>query len=307
MAALHVRPCAYCLRGDENLCDAPRFTGWHVDGGYAEDLVAPEAFVYPLPTGVTSREAAPFLCTGIIGYRALRRSEIRPGEPLGLYGFGASAHVVIQIARHWSCPVDVCTRGDRHQDLARQMGAQWVGAADALPPEKLRSAIIFAPAGELVPRALEALDKGGTLALAGIYMTPIPGMDYQKYLFQERKSNAASGPTSENNDARRSHRAAGVVSVSQRDQRSTSWRQPAIQALLWAFCSESLSTRASPRLTPETGASHIEFASPACRRWAAFVRARYPFGSSTRTTGVEPAVQSPASARTEVTTPLMGL
>ena len=193
--------CVYCRRGDENLCDAPRFTGWHVDGGYAEYLVAPEAFVYSLPEAVSSREAAPFLCAGIIGYRALRRSEVREGQPLGLYGFGASAHVVIQIARHWGCPVYVCTRGDRHQELARQMGAHWVGPADSLPPDKLRSAILFAPAGELVPVALEALDKGGTLALAGIYMTPIPQMDYQQCLFQERNLRSVTANTRQDGEA----------------------------------------------------------------------------------------------------------
>lgn len=193
--------CRYCLRGDENLCDAPRFTGWDVDGGYAEYMVAKEAFVYPLPEGVSSREAAPFLCAGIIGYRALCRSEVRPGEPVGLYGFGASAHVVIQVARHWGCPVYVCTRGERHQALARQMGAQWVGAADDLPPEKLRGAILFAPAGELVLPALEALDKGGTLALAGIYMTPIPELDYDRYLFRERSVRSVTANTRQDGEA----------------------------------------------------------------------------------------------------------
>lgn len=193
--------CAYCVRGDENLCAAPQFTGWHVDGGYAEYVVAREGFIYPLPEGVSSREAAPFLCAGIIGYRALRRSEVRPGEPLGLYGFGASAHVVIQIARYWGCPVYVCTRGDRHQALAREMGAVWVGPADGVPPQKLRSSIIFAPAGELVPVALEALDKGGTLALAGIYMTPIPEMDYQRYLFLERNLRSVTANTRQDGEA----------------------------------------------------------------------------------------------------------
>lgn len=193
--------CRYCLRGDENLCDAPQFTGWDVDGGYAEYTVAPEAFIYPLPEGVSSREAAPFLCAGIIGYRALRRSEVSAGRPLGLYGFGASAHVVIQIARHWRCPVYVCTRGDRHQALARQMGARWVGPADAVPPEKLRSAILFAPAGELVPAALEALDKGGTLALAGIYLTPVPELDYQKHLFLERNVRSVTANTRQDGEA----------------------------------------------------------------------------------------------------------
>jgi propanol-preferring alcohol dehydrogenase len=189
--------CRYCRRGDENLCDRPRFTGYDANGGYAEYMTAPEAFLYPIPEDVSSREAAPFLCAGIIGCRALRRSEVKPGEPLGLYGFGASAHIVLQIARHWNCPVYVCTRGERHQELAREMGATWVGPADATPPVKLRSSILFAPAGELVPVALAALDRGGTLALAGIYMTPIPEMDYQKYLFQERSLRSVTANTRE--------------------------------------------------------------------------------------------------------------
>lgn len=187
--------CAYCLRGDENLCDAPRFTGYDVNGGYARYMVAPEEFVYFLPQGVSSRQIAPLLCAGIIGYRALIRSRVRVGEPLGLYGFGASAHIVLQIARHWDCPVYVCTRGERHQERARQMGATWVGPASAVPPVKLRSAILFAPAGELVPVALSALDKGGTLALAGIYMTPIPAMDYGRYLFEERNLRSVTAST----------------------------------------------------------------------------------------------------------------
>lgn len=193
--------CPYCLRGDENLCNQPRFTGWHVNGGYAQYIVAPEPFVYPLPETVSSREAAPFLCAGIIGYRALCRSGVKPGESLGLYGFGASAHVVLQIARHWGCPVYVCTRGDRHQALAREMGAVWVGPAEASPPEKLRSAILFAPAGELVPVVLEALDKGGTLALAGIYMTPVPELDYQRYLFLERNLRSVTANTRQDGEA----------------------------------------------------------------------------------------------------------
>jgi len=187
--------CAYCRRGDENLCAHPQFTGYDMNGGYAEYMVAREDFIYPIPEGVTSREAAPFLCAGIIGYRALRRSDVKPGEPLGLYGFGASAHLVIQIARHWGCEVYVCTRGDRHQALAREMGAVWAGPADAIPPIKLQSSILFAPAGELVPVALRALDRGGTLALAGIYMTPVPEMDYQECLFEERNLRSVTANT----------------------------------------------------------------------------------------------------------------
>jgi len=193
--------CPYCRRGEENLCDAPLFTGYDVNGGYAETMIAPEDFLYPLPGGVSSREAAPFLCAGIIGYRALMRSVPVRGEPLGLYGFGASAHIVIQIARYWGCEVYVCTRGEAHQDLARRMGAVWVGPADVVPPRKLRSSILFAPAGELVPVALEALDKGGTLALAGIYMTPIPAMDYQRYLFEERNLKSVTANTRRDGEA----------------------------------------------------------------------------------------------------------
>ena len=187
--------CPYCARGEENLCTAPRFTGYDVNGGYAEYLVAPEDFVYPLPSGVSSVEVAPLLCAGIIGYRALRRSGVRSGERLGLYGFGASAHIVLQIARYWGCEVYVATRGDTHRALASRMGATWVGDATDTPPNKLHSAILFAPAGELVPRALAALDRGGTLALAGIYMTPIPALDYTASLFYERNLRSVTANT----------------------------------------------------------------------------------------------------------------
>lgn len=187
--------CPYCQRGEENLCTAPRFTGYDEHGGYAELLTAPEAFVYPLPAGVSSVQIAPLLCAGIIGYRALRRSDVRPGQRLGLYGFGASAHIVIQVARYWGCEVYVATRGDRHRQLAREMGAVWVGAATDTPPEKLHSAIIFAPAGELVPVALESLDRGGTLALAGIYMTDIPVMNYTTHLFYEHNIRSVTANT----------------------------------------------------------------------------------------------------------------
>lgn len=187
--------CAYCLRNQENLCENPQFTGYDVNGGYAEYMVAPEAFIYPLPESLSAGEAAPFLCAGIIGYRAFRRSGVQPGDTLGLYGFGASAHLVIQMATFWGCEVYVCTREEEHQALARQMGAIWVGGADAVPPKKLRSSILFAPAGELVPVALQALDSGGTLALAGIYMTPIPEMDYQKCLFGEKNLRSVTANT----------------------------------------------------------------------------------------------------------------
>lgn len=187
--------CPACRRGDENLCDAPRFTGHDVDGGYTEYVVAPEAFIYPIPHTIPSSQAAPLLCAGIIGYRALRRSGLKKGERLGLYGFGASAHVVIQIAQHWGCEVYVATRGSRHRQLASDLGARWVGEATDRPPRKLNASILFAPAGELVPVALEALDKGGTLALAGIYMTAIPPLHYEKHLFYERTIRSVTANT----------------------------------------------------------------------------------------------------------------
>jgi propanol-preferring alcohol dehydrogenase len=189
--------CLYCVRGQENLCLAPRFTGYDENGGYAEYLTAPEAFVYPLPLGVSSVQVAPLLCAGIIGYRAFCRSNVHKGERLGLYGFGASAHIVLQIARYWGCEVYVITRGDQHRALARQMGARWVGDVTDPVPEKLHSAIIFAPTGQLVPLALSALDRGGTLALAGIYMSQIPAMDYGSSLFYERTIRSVTANTRE--------------------------------------------------------------------------------------------------------------
>lgn len=178
--------CPFCRAGRENLCEAARFTGYHADGGYAEYAVAPESFVYPIPEAFSDVEAAPLLCAGIIGYRALKRAQLPAGGRLALYGFGSSAHVVIQIAQHRGCEVYVVTRGEKHRQLARQMGAVWVGEQAAELPVKVHSTIIFAPAGELVPPALEKLEKGGTLALAGIHMSPVPAMDYERYLFYER-------------------------------------------------------------------------------------------------------------------------
>lgn len=187
--------CFYCLRGDENLCELPQFTGYDVDGGYAEYLLAPEAFIYPLPIDLPSHQAAPLLCAGIIGYRALHRSDIRKGGRLGLYGFGASAHVVIQIARHWGCEVYVATRGERHRQLAKELGAAWVGEAAEAPPVKLDAAIIFAPAGELAPAALRAVERGGTVAVAGIYMTDIPALHYETELFYEKNLRSVTANT----------------------------------------------------------------------------------------------------------------
>jgi propanol-preferring alcohol dehydrogenase len=178
--------CDFCTRGQENLCPAAEFTGYTADGGYAQYAVAPAEFVYQLSAEFNDIEAAPLLCSGIIGYRALRRCNLRPGGTLALYGFGSSAHVVIQIARHRGCKVYVVTRGESHRELARRLGAAWVGEDAGQLPVKVDSAIMFAPAGELVPPALESLRQGGTLSLAGIHMTPIPQMDYTRHLFFER-------------------------------------------------------------------------------------------------------------------------
>jgi propanol-preferring alcohol dehydrogenase len=178
--------CAFCKSERENLCLKARFTGYQVDGGYAEYAVVPARFAYPIPPGFTDDEAAPLLCAGIIGYRALRLSGIQPGQRLGLYGFGASAHIAIQLARHWGCQVYVSSLKAEHQALARELGAVWVGGAQDSPPDPLHGSIIFAPAGELVPSALRSLERGGTLALAGIHMSPIPSLDYDRDVFGER-------------------------------------------------------------------------------------------------------------------------
>jgi len=178
--------CEFCTAGKENLCESTRFTGYHADGGYAEYATVPEAFAYEIPDAFGDIEAAPLLCAGIIGYRALRRAELPRGGRLALYGFGSSAHVVIQIARHRGFEASVVTRGESHRELARRMGAAWVGENATDLPVKVDSAILFAPAGELVPPAMESLKKGGTLALAGIYMTELPAMDYERHVFYER-------------------------------------------------------------------------------------------------------------------------
>jgi len=177
--------CEYCRSGAENLCDNPLFTGYSVDGGYAEYIVAPEDFVYPIPEGFADEQAAPLLCAGIIGFRSLRLSGIKAGGRLGFYGFGAAAHVAIQVARHWGVEVFASTRDARHQKLAMELGAAWAGGTFDEPPKKLDAAIVFAPAGEIVPAALKSLKKGGALILGGIHLSPIPSFDYQ-LLYQER-------------------------------------------------------------------------------------------------------------------------
>mgnify|MGYP001225535210 CR=1 FL=1 len=193
--------CRFCLLGCENLCLAPSFTGYDADGGYADHVVVPPAFAYRLPETVGARELAPLLCAGIIGYRAYRLSGVRKGQRLGLYGFGGSAHIVIQLALFHGCTVYVATRGPRHQALARRMGAVWVGDATERPPEALDAAILFAPAGELVPVALGALDRGGTLAIAGIHLSPIPPLDYAAHLFEERRLLSVTANTREDGRA----------------------------------------------------------------------------------------------------------
>ena len=177
--------CEQCRHGRENLCENARFTGYTVNGGYAEYMIAPEAFVYPIPENFGDLHAAPLLCAGIIGYRCLRLSGLEPGDTLGIYGFGAAGHVAIQVARHRGIRVVVSTREERHRKLARDLGADWVGGAFDVPPMQLNAAIIFAPAGELVPAALKSLKKAGVLVLGGIHMSPIPSFSYD-LLYHER-------------------------------------------------------------------------------------------------------------------------
>lgn len=192
--------CKYCRRGAENLCPGSRYTGWDFDGGYAEYLTVPAAFAHRLPGGYSDAELAPLLCAGIIGYRALKRAELPEGGRLGLYGFGGSAHLAAQVALAQGATLYVMTRGEKSQELARSLGAAYVGGPDEQPPEPLDAAILFAPAGELVPPALAALDRGGTLAVAGIYLSDIPVLDYDRYLFQERQLRSVTSNTRE--DAR---------------------------------------------------------------------------------------------------------
>ena len=187
--------CRWCRRGAENLCPDPGFTGWDADGGYAEWAVVDEAFAYRLPPEFDDVQAAPLLCAGIIGYRALRRAQLPPGGRLGIYGFGAAAHLAAQVALAQGATVHVLTRSAEARRHALDLGVASAGAADAPPPEPCDSAILFAPAGELVPVALSALDRGGTLALAGIHLSTIPPLDYQQHLFQERQVGSVTANT----------------------------------------------------------------------------------------------------------------
>src|SRR5581483_1688132 len=203
--------CAYCRRRRENLCPNARFTGYDHDGGYAEYAVVREDFAYAIPDALGDEAAAPLMCAGIIGYRAIRRADVRPGATVGLYGFGGSAHIAIQVLKHWKCRVFVMSRGGRHQELAETLGADWVGPAAAAPPARLEAAILFAPAGELVPPALEALDRGGVLAVAGIYLSPVPALDYERHLFYERELRSVTANTRA--DAEEFLRLAGEIPV----------------------------------------------------------------------------------------------
>jgi propanol-preferring alcohol dehydrogenase len=178
--------CRYCLSGRENLCTSPTFTGWDIDGGYAQYVVVDEDYAYAIPPSFDDLHAAPLLCAGIIGYRALLRSQLPPGGRLGIYGFGGSAHLTAQIALAKGARVHVMTRSQEARELALSLGASSVGDASDPPPEPLDSAILFAPVGTLVPPALAALDRGGTLAVAGIYLSDIPALSYERHLFQER-------------------------------------------------------------------------------------------------------------------------
>jgi alcohol dehydrogenase, propanol-preferring len=178
--------CRFCRRGAENLCPSATFTGWDHDGGYAESVLVDERYAYRLPIELSDEQAAPLLCAGIIGYRALRATRIPPGGRLGIYGFGASAHITAQIALAEGAEVYVTTRSAHARDLALQLGAHWVGEADEVPPVLLDGALLFAPTGDLVPPALRALDRGGTLAIAGIHLSDVPSLNYASELFEER-------------------------------------------------------------------------------------------------------------------------
>jgi propanol-preferring alcohol dehydrogenase len=210
--------CRFCTSGRENLCEKAEFTGWTRQGGFAEYVVAPADFVYPLPQALADHQVAPLLCAGIIGYRCLRQCGIDNwrGAKLGLYGFGAAGHIAIQIARHRGAEVYVCTRDrERHQKLASELGATWVAGTFDAPPVKLDASIIFAPAGEIIPPALEALDRGGSLVCGGIYMTPTPPIPYE-LLYQERIIRSVANNTREDGrDFLEEAAAAGVTTHTQ--------------------------------------------------------------------------------------------
>ena len=187
--------CKYCRAGRENLCPYARFTGWDDDGGYAEHTVVREDFAYRLPHNIDDEHAAPLLCAGIIGFRAPKRANVVPGATVGLYGFGGSAHLAIQVLKHWNCRAFVMSRGGIHRDLAEELRADWVGDADEPPPARLDAAILFAPAGNLVPAIMRSLDRGGILAVAGIHLTDVPSLEYERDLFYEREIRSVTANT----------------------------------------------------------------------------------------------------------------
>jgi len=187
--------CRFCSTGRENLCLEARFTGFHRNGGYSEFVCVPENFAYHLPENFSDLQTAPLLCAGIIGYRALKLSGLKAGMRLGLYGFGASAHITLQIARYMEMDVYVFSRGQRHRDMAEEMGAVWTGRVPDRPRDSLDGSIIFAPAGELVPPALETLDRGGTLVLGGIHMSSVPALEYERHLYYEKSLRSVTAST----------------------------------------------------------------------------------------------------------------
>ena len=187
--------CRFCLAGSENLCDAPIFTGYDIDGGYATAVVARADFAYPLSDRIDDIHAAPLLCAGIIGFRALRVAGVQPGDYVGLYGFGASAHLALPILKHWGCSVAVATRGANHRKFAEQLGADWVGRETDRPPQQLDRAITFAPSGDVVIAALGALRKGGVVAINAIHLDRIPQFDYDSLLWGEREIRSVANMT----------------------------------------------------------------------------------------------------------------
>ncbi len=187
--------CPYCRRGDENLCDRPVFTGYTVDGGYAEYAAARADFVFPLPRSLDDAHAAPLLCAGIIGFRSLRVAGVQPGERVGLFGFGASAHLAIAVLNAWKCEVCVSTRGDSHRRLAASLGAKWVGTEDEKPPAELDRAVTFAPSGKVVIAALSSLRKGGVVAINAIHLDQMPAFDYDNLLWGERQIRSVANMT----------------------------------------------------------------------------------------------------------------
>lgn len=187
--------CRWCASGRENLCADARFTGYDRDGGYAEYAIVHEDFAHRIPAAMDDEQAAPMLCAGIIGYRAIKRAGVVPGATVGLYGFGGSAHIAMQVLRHWGCRVFVMSRGGAHRDLASELGAEWIGNATDKPPAQLDHAILFAPAGELVLPAMEALGRGGILAIAGIHLSDVPPLNYQRHLFFEREIRSVTANT----------------------------------------------------------------------------------------------------------------